>query len=147
MDCDSILWHSGKGNITGSENRAVVAWDGEVRVLITKRSLRKTGSRGAVLVSWWWSWLSNCLTIEPDTKEWILLYVNILNVKVKNQKCCSGFPSTFLRFRLAADSGSLLVLVTQSCSTLRDPMDCSPPGSSVYGILQARILDWVAKSP
>ena len=36
------------------------------------------------------------------------------------------------------------VLVTQLCSTLCDPMDCSPPGSSVYGILQARILEWVA---
>ena len=32
----------------------------------------------------------------------------------------------------------------QSCPTLRDPMDCSPPGSSVHGILQARILEWVA---
>ena len=30
---------------------------------------------------------------------------------------------------------------TQSCPTLCDPMDCSPPGSSVHGILQARILD------
>ena len=36
------------------------------------------------------------------------------------------------------------VLVTQSCLTLCDPMDCSPPGSSVHGILQARILEWVA---
>ena len=32
----------------------------------------------------------------------------------------------------------------QSCQTLRDPMDCSPPASSVHGILQARILEWVA---
>ena len=32
----------------------------------------------------------------------------------------------------------------QSCLTLCDPMDCSPPGSSVLGISQARILDWVA---
>ena len=32
----------------------------------------------------------------------------------------------------------------QSCLTLCDPMDCSPPGSSVRGILQARILEWVA---
>ena len=32
----------------------------------------------------------------------------------------------------------------QSCPTLWDPMDCSPPGSSVHGILQARILEWVA---
>ena len=32
----------------------------------------------------------------------------------------------------------------QSCPTLWDPMDCSPPDSSVHGILQARILEWVA---
>ena len=34
----------------------------------------------------------------------------------------------------------------QSCETLRDPMDCSSPGSSVHGILQARILEWGAIS-
>ena len=32
--------------------------------------------------------------------------------------------------------------VAQSCPTLRDPMDCSLPGSSVHGILQARVLEW-----
>ena len=36
------------------------------------------------------------------------------------------------------------VKVTQSCPTLCDPMDCSLPGSSVHGILQARILEWAA---
>ena len=36
------------------------------------------------------------------------------------------------------------VLVIQPCPTLCDPMDCSPPGSSIHGILQARILEWVA---
>ena len=36
------------------------------------------------------------------------------------------------------------VSVTQSCPTLCDPMDCSPPDSSVPGILQARTLEWVA---
>ena len=36
------------------------------------------------------------------------------------------------------------VLVAQSCQTLCDPMDDSPSGSSVHGILQARILEWVA---
>ena len=35
-------------------------------------------------------------------------------------------------------------VVAQSCLTLCDPMDCSPPGSSVHGIFQARILEWVA---
>ena len=32
----------------------------------------------------------------------------------------------------------------QSCPTLCDPVDCSPPGSSIHGILRARILEWVA---
>ena len=32
----------------------------------------------------------------------------------------------------------------QSCLTLRDPMDCSPPGSSIHGIFQARALEWGA---
>ena len=36
------------------------------------------------------------------------------------------------------------VLVSQSCPTLCDPLDCSPLGSSVHGILQARIVEWVA---
>ena len=34
--------------------------------------------------------------------------------------------------------------VTQSCPTCSDPMDCSPPGSSVHGIFQARVLEWGA---
>ena len=34
--------------------------------------------------------------------------------------------------------------VAQSCLTLLDPMDCSLPGSSVHGICQARVLEWVA---
>ena len=39
-----------------------------------------------------------------------------------------------------------MCLVTQSCLTLCDPMDCIQPGLSGHGILQARILDWVALS-
>ena len=38
---------------------------------------------------------------------------------------------------------AVLCLVTRSCPALCDPMDCSPLGSSVHGILQARILEWV----
>ena len=40
----------------------------------------------------------------------------------------------------------MCVLVAQSYRTLCDPMDYNPPGSSVHGILQARILEWVAIS-
>ena len=36
--------------------------------------------------------------------------------------------------------------LTQLCPTLCDPVDCGPPGSSVHGIFQARILEWVAYS-
>ena len=36
------------------------------------------------------------------------------------------------------------LLVTQACLTVWDSMDCSPPGSSIHGILQARIMEWVA---
>ena len=35
-------------------------------------------------------------------------------------------------------------LVAQLCLTLHNPMDCILPGSSVHGILQARILEWIA---
>ena len=34
--------------------------------------------------------------------------------------------------------------VAQSCLTLSDPMDCGPPGSSIHGIFQARVLEWGA---
>ena len=37
-------------------------------------------------------------------------------------------------------------LIANFCLTLCDPMDCSPPGSSVHGISQARILEWLASS-
>ena len=36
--------------------------------------------------------------------------------------------------------------VAQSCRTLSDPMDCSLPGSSIHGILQARVLEWGASA-
>ena len=34
--------------------------------------------------------------------------------------------------------------VAQSCLTLSDPMDCNPPGSSIHGLFQARVLEWGA---
>ena len=66
-------------------------------------------------------------------------------------KCLSGVPCTPPEYWLASShlwSSSLAscVLVIQSCPTLCDPMDYSPPGSSIHGILQARILEWGAIS-
>ena len=42
------------------------------------------------------------------------------------------------------DSHARCCLVAKLCLTLCNPMDCSPPGSSVHGISQARILEWVS---
>ena len=47
---------------------------------------------------------------------------------------------------LMAESACMHAKSLQLCPTLCDSMDCNPPGSSVYGILQARILEWVATS-
>ena len=56
------------------------------------------------------------------------------------QKILSNIWLTDLELLIQSESESE---VAQSCLTLR-PVDCSPPGSSVHGILQARILEWVA---
>ena len=53
----------------------------------------------------------------------------------------TGVGSHFLLQCMKVKSKSEVV---QSCLTLRDPMDCSPPGSSVHGIFQARVLEWGA---
>ena len=67
--------------------------------------------------------------------------MNRLNATTKEKE---GKKTTFLKIILYLCVCAYLV--AQSCPTLCDPMDCSPPGSSVHGILQARILEWVAIS-
>ena len=58
-----------------------------------------------------------------------------------------GIPSSYQIYYLRSSSCSLCCcLIAKSCPTLCDPMDCSPPGSSVHGISQARILESVVIS-
>ena len=45
---------------------------------------------------------------------------------------------------LLAAAAAIAAKSLQSCPTLRDPMDCSLPGSSIHGIFQARVLEWGA---
>ena len=67
---------------------------------------------------------------QARVMEWVAVaFSEILNIKVEKHTAA------------AAAAKSL-----QSCPTLCDPMDCSPPGSPVPGILQARTLEWVAIS-
>ena len=55
-------------------------------------------------------------------------------------------PQSTAAFALVLNFRLCECLVTKLCLTLCGPMDCSPPGSSVHGISQARILEWVAFS-
>ena len=57
-----------------------------------------------------------------------------------------GVPNDMAGHLLVCDlSSCVCAKLLQLCPTLCDPMDCSPPGSSVHRILQARILEWVAR--
>ena len=67
---------------------------------------------------------------------WMSYLFNIIKGKMDTQSSCKTFPIFHVSYGLCS--------VTQSCPTLCDPMDCSPPGSSVHGIVPARILEWVA---
>ena len=72
-----------------------------------------------------WAWHLQIFTAAFRTQKLGLHYAPVMNICI------------FLFF-------CFHVLVAQSCLTLCDPAGCSLPGSSVHGILQARILEWVA---
>ena len=54
----------------------------------------------------------------------------------KNAGVCCHFLLQYMKVKSESE-------VTQLCPTLSDPMDCSPPGSSIHGSFQARALEWV----
>ena len=64
--------------------------------------------------------------------------------------CISSFNISFLKLRVVKefvqDHTAAATKLLQWCPTLRDPVDGSPPGSPIPGILQARTLEWVAIS-
>ena len=91
-------------------------------------------------------WARNLPTLESSS-----LYQR----RIRNSYLTNIWGSIFFRAS-GYDSGICAVLsrsvvlvlceVAQSCPTLCDPVDCSPPGSSVHGIFQARVLEWGAIS-
>ena len=91
----------------------------------------KDFSNESVLSIWWPKYWSFSFSISPSNE-----YLGLIFLKIN-------------WFDLLAVQGTLrssYLEVAQSCPTLCDPMDCSLPGSSVHGIFQARVLEWVAIS-
>ena len=98
----------------------------------------------------------NSLHFDPEYNVYQVSFVSlaIWNWELRARRYFFPFYSTQRRLNwggrgyhtLGRKNMEVKVLVTQLCPTLCNPVDCSPPGSSVHGILQARILEWVAIS-
>ena len=94
-------------------------------------------SRCQPLVSLWTLWKKNLFQTRS-----LALAAFSLSLCIIFFLCASLCPN--IPFYKDTRHIGLQEKVAQSCPTLCDPMDCSLPGSSVHGILQARILEWVA---
>ena len=85
----------------------------------------------------------------PSTGKWIskLQYIHAMKhysaIKKENQAQIYTITQINLRYILLSER-KVKVLDTKLDRSLCNPMDCSPPGSSVHGILQVRILEWLA---
>ena len=93
-------------------------------------------------ISYWFSFgrlhaksLQSCLTVQPYGQQ----PTRLLCPQDSPDKN-TGVGCHFLLQCMKVKSESE---VAQSCPTLSDPVDCSPPGSSIHGFLQARVLEWV----
>ena len=82
-------------------------------------------------------------------REGRMVHLRISKTKSSYESTLRSFPQKNTGYRIGEKYkdwkdmlGKVKMLVTQSCLTLCNPMDCSLTGSSVHGILQARILEW-----
>ena len=103
-----------------------------------------------------WKW--SCSVVSDLATPWTAACQAPLSIGFSRQEYWSGVPLPSLMsilahcLLIAVQSYAswkqrplkVKVLVAQSCPTLCNPMHCSPPGSSVHGILLARMLEWVA---
>ena len=102
-------------------------------------------------------WLSNhTLWYLSERDETLLIHFNsVVSNSVRLQRrqpirlprlwdCPGKGPGVGCHFPLQCMKVKSESEVAQSCPTLSHPMDCSPPGSSIHGIFQERVLEWVA---
>ena len=85
------------------------------------------------------TWKQNCINITEPTQPSANANKQCSTILASCRLLTLFFPLSFLEWKVK-------VLVAQLCPTLCNPRDCSSPGSFVYRILQARILEWVAIS-
>ena len=124
-----------------------------------KRSLLSTCPTLLTLVFWWLpvpksTSLASAMShvvgfVYPDLwQRSIQLVANQIMSFIWNRLVSGTFHFCLLRscLKFTINIQYFFSSVAQSCPTLCDHMDCSLPGSSVHGILQARILEWVAIS-
>ena len=78
----------------------------------------------------------SCLEDPRDRGAWWAAVYGVAQSRTRLKRLSSSSSSALW--------GLLLLLVTLLCPALGDPMDCSPPGSFVHGIFQARLLEWIA---
>ena len=81
-----------------------------------------------------YSCLENCM----DRRAW---WATVHGVAKSQTRLTFSF---FICLKLSSWYQYSEILVVQLCLTLCDPLNCSPPGSSIHGILQARTLEWIA---
>ena len=81
--------------------------------------------------------------VKTTFPTWLNWRIKIISTSIK-KNFFQIYKTIQVRINNYTDSLCCCCLVAKSCPTLCDLMDCSPPGSSVCGISQARILEWVA---
>ena len=102
-----------------------------------------------------WEYREALFTLTPATQLLLVLLVMVLDFMdllvwdfvicmIQTSSNIAVFTLLFFFFFFALYS--FVCVSTQLCLILCDPLDCSPPGFSVHGVLQARILEWVAIS-
>ena len=96
------------------------------------------------LLHWLLLLLSHFSRVRLLATPWTAAYQAPLSMGFSRQEYWSGVPSPSPNMKTAAAAAAAKSL--QSCPTLCDPIDGSPPASAVPGILQARTLEWVAIS-
>ena len=103
-----------------------------------------------IVTSRWWRKFSLVSVSRIAGFFWLLIYFYLLRINIftLNHICLFMLHARKLRPRNTSFPETFeilwhIVLVAQSCPTLCNPLDCTPPVSSVHGILQVRMLEWV----